>query len=75
MSAVELTIGKVKALPEAKVKVLLDWLAEFDWPNQPASAKGIMAVRGVARKFHAHLPRSGGDKFQPQILPGGGAVA
>jgi hypothetical protein len=30
-------------------------LAEFDWPNQPASAKGIMAVRGVVRKFHAHL--------------------
>jgi hypothetical protein len=53
MSAVEMAIEKVKALPEAKAKVLLDWLAELDRPNHPASAKGIMAVRGVARKFHA----------------------
>ncbi len=53
MSAVELAIEKVKALPEAKAKVLLDWLAELDRPNHPASANGIMAVRGVARKFHA----------------------
>ena len=53
MSAVELAIEKVKALPEGKAKALLDWLAALDRPNQPASATGIMAVRGVARKFHA----------------------
>jgi hypothetical protein len=75
MSAVELAIEKVKALPEAKVKVLLDWLAELDRPNQPASAKGIMAVRGLRANSTLIFPRSGGDKFQPQILPGGGAVA
>jgi len=54
MSAVEMAIEKVKALPEAKARALLDWLSELDRPNQPASvAKGVMAARGFALKFHA----------------------
>ena len=54
MSAVELAIEKVKVLPEAKAKVLLDWLAELDRPNKPASVgKGAVAARGFALQFHA----------------------
>jgi len=54
MSAVELAIEKIKALPEAKAKVLLDWLAELEQPRKPAlAAKGVGAVRGFARQFHA----------------------
>ena len=54
MSAVELAIEKVKALPEAKAKVLLDWLAESE-RTRPSKllAKGVASVRGFARKFHA----------------------
>ena len=53
MSAVELAIEKVKALPEAKAKVLLDWLAEFEQPRKSNGlAKGVASVRGFARKFH-----------------------
>ncbi|MBI3850941.1 MAG: hypothetical protein HY298_11795 [Verrucomicrobia bacterium] len=53
MSSVELAIKKVKTLPEAKAKALLDWLAEIERPNQPTSfGKGVMAARGFARKFH-----------------------
>lgn len=54
MSAVELAIEKVKALPEAKARALLDWLAEFEQPRKAGSlAKGVASVRGFARKFHA----------------------
>ena len=54
MSAVELAIEKVKALPEAKAKALLDWLATFDQPRRPQPAeKGVASVRGFAKKFHA----------------------
>ena len=54
MSAVELAVEKVKALPEAKAKVLLDWLAEFEQPRKSNGlAKSVASVRGFARKFHA----------------------
>jgi len=54
MSAVELAIEKIKALPEAKAKVLLDWLAELEQPGRVVlTAKGAASVRGFARKFHA----------------------
>ena len=52
MSAVELAIEKIKALPEARAKVLLDWLAEWDAPRKPVSAaKGAASVRGFALPF------------------------
>ena len=54
MSAVELAIQKVRALPEAKAKVLLDWLAELEQPRKHnLRSGGVAAVRGFARKFHA----------------------
>jgi hypothetical protein len=54
MSAVELAIERVKALPEAKAKALLDWLAESEPPRKAnGQAKGVASVRGFARKFHA----------------------
>ena len=53
MSAVELAIEKVKSLPEAKAKILLDWLASLEQPRLPvAVGKGALSVRGFARKFH-----------------------
>lgn len=53
MSAVELAIEKIKSLPEAKAKALLDWLAEFEQTHKPAPAsKGALSVRGFARRFH-----------------------
>ena len=53
MSAVELAIEKVKSLPEAKAKILLDWLAGQEQPRQTVSVgKGALSVRGFARKFH-----------------------
>lgn len=53
MSAVELAIEKVKALPEDKAKVLLDWLAELERADVPApDAKGAMAALGYVRKFY-----------------------
>jgi hypothetical protein len=52
MSAVELAIEKIKALPEAKARVLLDWLAQWEQPSRPAvTAQGTAAVRGFARRF------------------------
>jgi hypothetical protein len=54
MSAVELAIEKVKTLPEAKARALLDWLAEFEQPRKAGFlGKGMASVRGFARKFHA----------------------
>ena len=54
MSAVELAIEKIKALPEAKAKVLLDWLAQWEQPRKSAvSVHGAAAVRGFARRFQA----------------------
>ena len=53
MSALELAIEKIKSLPEARAKALLDWLAEFEQPRKPApAAKGALSVRGFARRFH-----------------------
>lgn len=54
MSAVELAIEKIKALPEAKAKALLDWLAQWEQPRKFAvSVHGTAAVRGFARRFQA----------------------
>ena len=45
MSAVELAIEKIKALPETKAKALLDWLAQWEQPRKPAaSVHGAAAV-------------------------------
>jgi len=53
MSAVELAIEKIKGLPEAKARALLDWLAEFEQPHKSAPvSKGALSVRGFARRFH-----------------------
>jgi hypothetical protein len=53
MSAVELAIEKVKALPEAKARALLDWLATFEQPRKTGSlANAVASVRGFAREFH-----------------------
>ena len=52
MSAVELAIEKIKALPEAKARVLLDWLAQWEQPHKPtATVPSAVAVRGFARRF------------------------
>ena len=52
MSAVELAIEKIKALPEAKARVLLDWLAQWEQPRTSAvNVQGAAAVRGFARRF------------------------
>jgi len=52
MSAVELAIEKIKALPESKAKALLDWLAQWEPPRQSAvSVHGAATVRGFARRF------------------------
>ena len=52
MSAVELAIEKIKSLPEAKVRVLLDWLAQWEQPRKPAvTARGAAAARGFARRL------------------------
>ena len=62
MSAVELAIEKIKALPEARAKVLLDWLAEWDAPRKPVSAaKGAASVRGFALPFQKQ--RLGADEW------------
>ena len=54
MSAVELAIEKIKALPEAKARVLLDWLAQWEPPRQPVVTAPVAAsVRGFARRFQA----------------------
>jgi hypothetical protein len=54
MSAVEIAIEKIKALPEAKAKALLDWLAQWELPRKSVvSAQGAAAVRGFARRFQA----------------------
>ena len=54
MSAVELAIEKIKTLPEAKAKALLDWLAQWDLPRKPVrAAKGAASVRGFALPFQA----------------------
>ena len=54
MSAAELAIEKVKALPESKAKALLDGLAELEQPRkQNLRSGGVAVVRGFARKFHA----------------------
>jgi hypothetical protein len=54
MSAIELAIEKIKALPEVKAKALLDWLAQWEQPRKPvASVHGAAAVRGFARRFQA----------------------
>jgi hypothetical protein len=54
MSAVELAIEKVKTLPEAKARALLDWLAELEQSRGTnAPSGGVASVRGFARKFHA----------------------
>lgn len=52
MSAVELAIEKVKSLPEAKAKALLDWLATFDQQHSKAAGTGVASARGFARQFH-----------------------
>lgn len=52
MSAVELAIEKVKSLPEAKAKALLDWLATFDQQHPKTANKGVASARGFARQFH-----------------------
>ena len=53
MSAVELAIEKIRGLPEAKARALLDWLSEFEKPRIPVpAAKGALSVRGFARRFH-----------------------
>jgi hypothetical protein len=52
MSAVELAIEKIKALPEAKARVLLEWLAQWEPRCKPDfNAQGAAAVRGFARRF------------------------
>jgi hypothetical protein len=52
MSAVEIAIEKIKALPEAKAEALLDWLAQWEQPRKPAvSTQGVTAARGFARRF------------------------
>jgi hypothetical protein len=52
MSAVELAIEKIKALPEARARVLLDWLAQWEPPPKSAvTTRGTAAVRGFARPF------------------------
>lgn len=52
MSAVELAIEKIKALPEAKARDLLDWLAQWEPPGKPVvTTQGSAAVRGFARRF------------------------
>jgi len=52
MSAVELAIEKIKALPEAKAKALLDWLAQWEQPRKSVvTAQGVASVRGFARRF------------------------
>jgi hypothetical protein len=54
MSAVELAIEKIKSLPEAKAKALLDWLAQWELPGKSAvNTQGAAAVRGFARRFQA----------------------
>jgi hypothetical protein len=52
MSAVELAIEKIKSLPEAKAKAVLDWLAQWELPRKSVvNAQGAAAVRGFARPF------------------------
>ena len=52
MSTIELAIEKIKALPEARARVLLDWLAQWEQPHKPvATARSAAAVRGFARRF------------------------
>jgi hypothetical protein len=52
MSAVELAIEKIKSLPEAKARILLDWLAQWEQPPKSVvTAQGAAAVRGFARRF------------------------
>jgi hypothetical protein len=56
MSAVELAIEKIKSLPEAKARVLLDWLEQWEQPRKPVvTAQGAAAVRGFARRFQPQL--------------------
>ena len=62
MSAVELAIEKIKALPEAKAKALLDWLAEGDAPRKSVrAATGAASVRGFALPFQTQ--RLGADAW------------
>jgi hypothetical protein len=52
MSAVELAIEKIKSLPEAKARILLDWLAQWDQPRRSVvTGQGAAAVRGFARRL------------------------
>ena len=56
MSAVELAIEKIKALPEAKARVLLDWLAQWEPPRKSAvPGQGAAAVRGFARPYQTKM--------------------
>ena len=62
MSAVELAIAKIKTLPEAKAKAVLDWLATNERPRKfPAAAQGAVAVRGFALPFQTQ--RLGADAW------------
>ena len=52
MSAVELAIEKIKTLPEAKVRILLDWLARWEHRRKSVvTAQSAAAVRGFARRL------------------------
>ena len=56
MSAVELAIEKIKAMPEARARALLDWLVQWELPRKSVvNAQGAAAVRGFARRFQAQL--------------------
>lgn len=52
MSAVELAIEKIRALPEAKAKAVLDWLAASEPLRKSLPVeKGAVAARGFALPF------------------------
>jgi hypothetical protein len=52
MSAIEQAIEKIKSLPEARAKMLLDWLAQGEPPRKPiVNVHRAAAACGMARIF------------------------